>query len=58
MTMLKTPTLCCLMILVVSVATAQQKNHDSLFASARKGDKPALIQLRTLADKGDYEAPQ
>jgi len=58
MTMLKTPVRCCLMMIlvVVSVATAQQKTPDGLFASARKGDKPALAQLRTFADKGDSRA--
>lgn len=55
--MFKTPLRSCLIMIlaVVSVAMAQQ-NTDSLFAAASKGDKAALAQLRTRADKEDSKA--
>ena len=56
MTMFKAPVRSCLtMILAVSMAMAQQ-NTDSLFAAASKGDKAALAQLKTRANKGESKA--
>jgi len=45
----------CLLIVALGVVQAQQ-SADSLAAAASKGDKAALAQLTTLADKGHAEA--
>ena len=47
----------CVLLLVVGLMVAQaQHDADTLQLAAVGGDKTALAQLRTLADKGDFHA--